>query len=158
MLSHGSVSLEHIRKMLQGPEIEPDGLNRDLRLFFAMSWGLVSSPSICPMLPDKLDAQLSQVTPRPPFPSPFLFCNFALPNAAHVCMCVLLLHMDDVGACGCVCAATRLTLQQLTVDYFAEEAKAMDGGWKLPRVMMWLQKKHSEGSALQPCLCCLCSV
>ena len=64
-------------------------------------------------------------------------------------------HMGDVNACGCVCAATHLTLQQLTVDYFAEEGKVMDGGWKLPRVMMWLQKKHSEGGALQPCLCCL---
>ena len=36
---------------------------------------------------------------------------------------------------------------QVTEDYFAEEdAKAADN-WKLPRVMMWLQKKHSECSA-----------
>ena len=90
-LSHGSVSLEHIRKMLQGPEIEPDGLNRDLRLFFAMSWGLVSSPSICPLLPDKLDAQLSQVTPQPPFPSPSLSCNLALRQC----------RMQRMGACVC---------------------------------------------------------
>ncbi len=57
----GAVTLEHIRKELLGHDLEPDAQNRDLRLFFALSWGISSSPSICPLIPDKLDSQLSQV-------------------------------------------------------------------------------------------------
>jgi hypothetical protein len=55
------VSLEHIRHLLLGHEIEPDAKTRDIRLFFAVSWGLASSPSIRPLIPDELDGQLSQV-------------------------------------------------------------------------------------------------
>ncbi len=57
------MSLERIRQLLMGHDIEPDGQNRDIRLFFAVSWGLASSPSICPLMPDELDGQLSQVMP-----------------------------------------------------------------------------------------------
>ena len=32
---------------------------------------------------------------------------------------------------------------QATADYFEEEDSTRADGWKLPRVMMWLQKKHS---------------
>ncbi len=56
------MTLERIRNLLLGHEIEPDAHARDLRLFFAMSWGLASSPAICPLLPDQLDGQLSQVS------------------------------------------------------------------------------------------------
>jgi hypothetical protein len=55
------VSLEHIRSLLLGHDIEPDANKRDMRLFFAVSWGLASSPAILPLLPDHLDSQLSQV-------------------------------------------------------------------------------------------------
>jgi hypothetical protein len=47
--------------MLLGHDIEPDAQTRDLRLFFALSWGLASSPAICALLPDKMDSQLGQV-------------------------------------------------------------------------------------------------
>ncbi len=57
------MSLEHIRNMLLGHDIEPDAHNRDIRMFFAVSWGLASSPSIRPLVPDQLDSQLSQVLP-----------------------------------------------------------------------------------------------
>jgi len=59
------VSLEHIRQLLLGHEIEPDAKTRDIRLFFAVSWGLASSPSIRPLIPDELDGQLSQVRCSP---------------------------------------------------------------------------------------------
>ncbi len=58
------MTLEYIRKMLLGSDLEPDSQNRDLRLFFALSWGLASSPAIFPLLPDQLDGQLSQVSER----------------------------------------------------------------------------------------------
>ncbi len=31
---------------------------------------------------------------------------------------------------------------QVTADYFAEDDSKRGDAWKLPRVMMWLQKKH----------------
>jgi hypothetical protein len=37
---------------------------------------------------------------------------------------------------------------QATADYFEEEDSTRADGWKLPRVMMWLQKKHSGCSVL----------
>ena len=55
------MSLEHVRSLLLGHDIEPDANRRDMRLFFAVSWGLASSPAITPLLPDNLDSQLSEV-------------------------------------------------------------------------------------------------
>jgi hypothetical protein len=57
----GPVTLERMRSLLLGNDVEPDTHARDMRLFFAMSWGLASSPAICPLTPDQLDGQLSQV-------------------------------------------------------------------------------------------------
>ena len=33
---------------------------------------------------------------------------------------------------------------QVTADYFNDEDDGRSDTWKLPRVMMWLQKKHGE--------------
>ena len=33
---------------------------------------------------------------------------------------------------------------QVTADYFGEDDDSRSDTWKLPRVMMWLQKKHGE--------------
>jgi hypothetical protein len=108
------VSLEHIRQLLLGHEIEPDAKSRDIRLFFAVSWGLVSSPSIRPLIPDELDGQLSQVSCSP----------------------------DPL-----VCSDKTDPRPQATSDYFAEQEPSTGDAWKLPRVMMWLQKKHSKRRA-----------
>jgi hypothetical protein len=44
---------------------------------------------------------------------------------------------------------------QATADYFAEEDAKTGDSWKLPRVMMWLQKKHGEFPIALSVLCCI---